>query len=53
MIEEDTGRFAPYVDLYLEMVDKQLTFSLGCRQVQVADVNLRAPRRRRKHERLF
>jgi hypothetical protein len=26
MIEEDTGRFAPYVDLYLEMVDKQLTY---------------------------
>jgi ubiquinone/menaquinone biosynthesis C-methylase UbiE len=23
---EDTGRFAPYVDLYLEMVDKQLTY---------------------------
>ncbi len=23
---EDTGRFAPYADLYLEMVDKQLTY---------------------------
>lgn len=23
---EDTGRFAPYVDLYLEMVEKQLTY---------------------------
>jgi SAM-dependent methyltransferase len=23
---EDTGRFAPYVDLYLQMVDMQLTF---------------------------
>ena len=26
MAAEDTGRFAPYVDLYLEMVDKQLTY---------------------------
>ena len=26
MTAEDTGRFAPYVDLYLEMVDKQLTY---------------------------
>jgi sarcosine/dimethylglycine N-methyltransferase len=25
MTAEDTGRFAPYVDLYLEMVDKQLS----------------------------
>ena len=23
---EDTGRFAPYVDLYLQMVDMQLTY---------------------------
>src|SRR5262245_59194629 len=26
MTAEDTGRFAPYVDPYLEMVDKQLTY---------------------------
>jgi ubiquinone/menaquinone biosynthesis C-methylase UbiE len=26
MTAEDTGRFAPYVDLYLEMIDKQLTY---------------------------
>ena len=26
MTAEDTGRFAPYVDLYLELVDKQLTY---------------------------
>jgi hypothetical protein len=26
MIAENTRRFAPYVDLYLEMVDKQLTY---------------------------
>jgi hypothetical protein len=26
MTAKDTGRFAPYVDLYLEMVDKQLTY---------------------------
>jgi SAM-dependent methyltransferase len=26
MTAENTGRFAPYVDLYLEMVDKQLTY---------------------------
>ena len=26
MTAEDTGRFAPYVALYLEMVDKQLTY---------------------------
>ncbi|MEW6742509.1 MAG: methyltransferase domain-containing protein [Planctomycetota bacterium] len=25
-VAEDTGRFAPYVDLYLDMVGKQLTF---------------------------
>ena len=25
-LAEDTGRFAPYVDLYLEMIDKQLTW---------------------------
>lgn len=25
---EDTGRFAPYIDLYLEMVSKQLTFDV-------------------------
>ena len=26
MTAEDTGRFVPYVDLYLEMIDKQLTY---------------------------
>jgi len=26
MAAEDTGRFAPYVDLYLDMLDKQLTY---------------------------
>src|SRR5262245_18368010 len=26
IIAEDTGRFAPYVDLYLQMIDKQLTY---------------------------
>jgi hypothetical protein len=26
MTAEDTGRFPPHVDLYLEMVDKQLTY---------------------------
>ena len=26
MEAEDTGRFAPYVDLYLQMVDMQLTY---------------------------
>ena len=25
-VAEDTGRFAPYVDLYLQMVDMQLTY---------------------------
>lgn len=25
-IAEDTGRFAPYVDLYMEMIDKQFTY---------------------------
>ena len=26
LVAEDTGRFAPYVDLYLEMLNKQLTY---------------------------
>ena len=26
MVAEDTGRFAPYVDLYLDMLDRQLTY---------------------------
>ncbi len=25
-VAEDTGRFAPYADLYLDMLNKQLTF---------------------------
>jgi hypothetical protein len=28
VIAEDTGRFAPYVDLYLDMVSKQLTYDV-------------------------
>jgi SAM-dependent methyltransferase len=26
VIAQDTGRFAPYVDLYMEMIDKQFTY---------------------------
>ena len=39
MTAEDTGRFPPYVDLYLEMVDKQLTCTahprLQCRRARL------------------
>jgi SAM-dependent methyltransferase len=36
VVAEDTGRFAPYVDLYLDMLNKQLTYDA----LRIIDFNM-------------